>query len=164
VRDILFWVTQPPSPDQRYVLELPNWEAYLDKVALASLLIILCAVGALVGLYAYSAWRRRIHSPADLFQPYNCMWWLLLSIPAGVIAGIVAANTDLHMTLISDPTQGRSFTPVELVPTAIQIGSGTVLLCFVISALLIFVPGITPPAFKYRPQEWLFPWTRPKRS
>jgi len=163
VRDIFFWIPMPPPPSG-YILQTKDWDTYLDKVALATVVILLITVLSIVGLYAYFARRRRILSPANLFQPYDCMLWLLLSLPAGFIAGIIAGLTDLPLTPLSDSVQARVCTGMELIPTAIQIGLATALPCFVVAALLILIPGITPPAFKYRPQEWLFPWTRPKRS
>jgi hypothetical protein len=75
------------------------------------------------------------------------MWWLLLSVPAGVGAGVVAALT--FSEYCGDEAAGA-------VPASVSIGLETVVLCFVLGYLLIFVPGVTPPSFKYRPREWLF--------
>jgi hypothetical protein len=163
---IFFWIPMPIA-NNYYQILVGDWERYLQDRALVTLVVVLIAVLVVVGLYTYSARQRRIHSSVDLFRPYNCMWWLLLSIPAGVAAAIEAALTFPPST----PTQEAIEKTIqqtarwqEALGTSIGIGLETSLLCLVFAALLILIPGITPPAFKYRPQEWLFPWTQPKRS
>jgi hypothetical protein len=75
------------------------------------------------------------------------MWWLFLSLPAAVGAGIVAALNFAKYC-------GGEATGV--VPASISIGVETLLLCFILGYLIILLPGVTPPAFKYRPREWIF--------
>jgi hypothetical protein len=161
---IFFWIVMP-EPNDHYRVLVKDWDRYISDMAWVTLAIILIAAGITVGLYSYSARRRRIHTPSDLFRPYHCMWWVLLSLPAGIAAAVEAGLTFPPST----PEAIRNSiaqTPgwQEALGTSIGIGVETALLCFVFAALLILIPGITPPAFKYRPQEWLFPWTRPKRS
>lgn len=163
---IFFWISMPDPTDYYRILG-KDWDKYISDMASVTLVIILIAALIIVGLYAYFARQRRIQSPMDLFRPYNCMWWLLLSFPAGVGAAIEAglafpASNPTQYAIDNNIAQTSRFQ--EALGTCIKMGLETTLLCFVIAALLILIPGITPPAFKYRPHEWLFPWTRPKRS
>lgn len=163
---ILFWISMPACSDH-YCILVKDWEKYISDMAFATLVIILIATLIVVSLYAYSARQRRIHSPADLFRPYNCMWWLLFSIAAGVGAAIEAAlafpasapTPEAVEKVIEQTTRWQ-----ESLGTSIGIGLESAFLSFVFAALIILIPGITPKAFKYRPHEWLFPWDRPKRS
>ncbi len=140
---IFFWMLSPFDSS----VSQTEWDTYVDFMAWITILIVLVSVAAIIGLYAFSARRRRIRTPADLFRTYRCMWWLFLSIPAAVGAGIVAALNFVKYC-------GEEATGV--VPASISIGVETFLLCFVLGYLIILIPGITPPAFKYRPKEWIF--------
>src|ERR1017187_1508759 len=143
---IFFWMLSPFDSS----VSQTDWDTYLDFMAGIMFLIVLVTIAAIVGLYAYSARRRRIRIPADLFQPYRCMRWIWLSIPAAVGAGVVAALNFAKYC-------GEEATGV--VPASISIGVETFLLCFIVGYVIILIPGIgiTPPAFKYRPKEWIFP-------
>ncbi|MCL5097180.1 MAG: hypothetical protein M1608_06590 [Candidatus Omnitrophica bacterium] len=140
---MFFWMLSPYDS----AVSQTDWDTYLNFMAWVTVLVVLVTVAAIVGLYALSARRRRIRTPADLFRSYGCMWWTLLSIPAGIAGGIVAALN--FASYCGEEATGT-------VPASISIGVETFLLCFVLGYLIILIPGITPPAFKYRPKEWIF--------
>ena len=140
---IFFWMLSPFDSS----VSQTDWDTYLDFMAWITILIVLVTIAAIVGLYSFSARRRRIRTPKDLFQTYRCMWWLLLSIPAAVGAGIAAALN--FAKYCGEEATGA-------VPASISIGVESFLLCFILGYVIILIPGITPPAFKYRPREWIF--------
>ena len=140
---MFFWMLSPFDPS----VTQTDWDNYLNYMAWTEIFVLLIAVASIVGLYAYSARRRRIHGPEDLFRPFRCMWWLLLCVPAGVVAAVVA--------LLKFPVFcGEEATGVA--PAAISIGLETTLLCLIIGYLIILFPGVTPPILKYRPRAWFF--------
>jgi len=140
---IFFWMLSPYDPS----VSQSDWDNYLNLTAWITVLIALVTVAAVTGLYAYSARQRKIRIPADLFQPYRCMWWLFLSIPAAIGAGITAALN--FSQYCGDDATG-------VIPASISVGLETFVLCFLVGYAIILIPAITPSAFKYRPREWLF--------
>jgi hypothetical protein len=140
---MFFWMLSPFDPS----VTQTDWDNYLNYMAWTTILIMLIGVGSIVGMYAHSARRRKIHTPDDLFRPYRCMWWLLLSVPAGLGAAVLALVK--FSVFCGEDAAG-------VAPAAISIGLETAFLCFVIGYLLILTPGVTPPVFKYRPRGWLF--------
>ena len=140
---LFFWMLSPYDS----AVSQTDWDTYLNFMAWITILIVLVTVADVVGLYAYSARRRKIRAPADLFRTYRCMWWLLLSIPAAIGAGVTAALN--FSRYCGDDASGT-------VPASISIGVETFLVSFILGYLIILIPGITPAIFKYRPKEWIF--------
>ena len=145
---MFFWMLSPFDP----AVSQTEWDNYLNYMAWITILIVVVTVVDIAALYAYSARKRRIRTPADLFAPYTCMRWLWLSIPAAIGGGVTAFLN--FATYCGEEATG-------VVPASISMGVETFLLCFVFGYLIILIPGITPPAFKYRPREWIF---RPKAT
>jgi len=146
---MFFWLGDPLdiSIAQR------DWASFLDTMAAMTVLIILVAILAIESLYAWSAMKRKIHAPRDLFAPYTPMRWLWLSGAAAVTAGGVC----LIQYADRFPNKAGSL------PAAISIAFWTLFWTALIGYMIILLPASTPAKFKYRPL-WLFYRKRGSRT
>lgn len=138
---IFFWMQVPP--DGNILGE--NWDQYLNTMAAIYLLVVLLAVVATVLIYRAAAASKKIHVPDDVFAPYTPIYWLCLSVPAGIAMAIICVWT--YGKTFGEQAGGMEY-------TAATLGWWTFLTCLVLGYLGILIPGITPAKFRYRPL-WL---------
>jgi hypothetical protein len=146
---MFFWLQDPLDIS----IAQKDWTSFLDLMAASTLLIIIVSIFAIDSLYSWSAVKRKVHHPDDLFAPYTPMRWLLLS----VVAGLIAAGVCLVQYWDRFPNA------VGSVPAATSIGFWTLFWSLLIGYIIILVPGSTPPKFRYRPL-WLFYRNRGART
>jgi ABC-type Fe3+ transport system permease subunit len=134
---LLFWMNKPDPK----IADLA-WNGFLDTMAAVTLAALLAAVIAIVWLYAVSARRRRVFFPGDLFTAYTPLWWLLLAVPAGLLAGGFCFSQYEDMLKFTEGRMGlvAQFTMLVIVLSA------------TISYFLIVAVGpLTPAKFRGRP-------------
>jgi hypothetical protein len=148
---MFFWMQNPP--DTVNILG-ERWSEYLDTMASACLFVVIVFVVLTLLLYSSSAARKKIRLPADVFAPYTPIYWLCLSIPAGILMAVICVWTFADM--LGDKAGGIAHTAATL---ALWAFVWTLLLSY----LGILIPGITPPKFRYRPL-WLFYWKKGVRT
>jgi hypothetical protein len=136
---LLFGLQDPLAPDQVGVIK---WEAYLSTLAGVFVAIVLLTILLIGVAYAFAARRRRIHTPADLFEPYLPMGMLSLSLVGMTAMGIAAYV--LYQSMIGDGIPGAF-------QAAMYAGSEALLLSLVGGYLAMLIPGVTPAKYKYRP-------------
>ncbi|MEK7752161.1 MAG: hypothetical protein AAB654_09620 [Acidobacteriota bacterium] len=141
---IFFWMHDPP--DGNILGE--DWEQYLNSMAASYILVVLLAVLATVLIYRAAAARKKIHAPPDVFAPYTPIYWLCLSVPAGIVMAMICIWT--YGEKFGDQAGGLTY-------TATTLALWTFLGCLLLGYLGILIPGITPPKFRYRP---LWPFCR----
>jgi len=145
MNSVLFWVS---SFDKEVPFE--NWERFINAMGFVVILTVVLSVFAIAALYNWSAFRKRISTPGDLFAPYTPMYWLLLCILSGLTAGVISA-VEYDAILGTEGTTGAGKFVVST-----EIFGGTLLsVCLLAWLCILLMPFLTPSKFRYRPL-WLF--------
>ncbi len=141
-RVLLFWMSQSPHPD----MPAATWRGFVDSVAgwlLGSVLLVSLGI---VALYISSAHHKRIRHPGDAFGPYTPLYWLWLSLVSVAVVFVV------YVVMYRDLFPGAPVSSLAGgVPAALWAG----VLTFLVSHILVCLPGVTPPKFRYRPLWFL---------
>lgn len=141
-RVFLFWMIYPRDPNIDYAV----WAGFCDAMASWVMMGSVLTTGVIVGLYIWSARRKKIRTPQDLFAPYTPMYWLGLVLVPAVVVFIVYAIE--YRSLFSGAA-------ISYMAGAVPVGVETGILTFLLSYPLMWIPGITPAKYRYRPL-WLF--------
>ena len=134
---LFFWMS---IPDQ--AIPETAWNEFLNGMATVMFIAVAITTILTVILYGWSARRKKVFFPGDVFKAYLPMWWLCLSLVAGVVSTFVC---------IWQYSPALNTAAGEL-GIALQIGIVSVFMTALPAYLLIaFIPGITPAKFCYRP-------------
>ena len=138
---LLFWMSKPDSgiPDS-------SWAGFLDLMAAMTALVILVTVVITILCYASAAGRRKVYFLDDLFASYTPMRWILLAIPAALVAGGLCF---WQYEGALDSTEGRWGVALQI---ALLNG---VLSAMIAYLFIILVHRFTPAKFRYRPAPYL---------
>ena len=140
---MFFWMTE--APDQANIVA-QTWSGFLDSMAVLSLGIVAGFTLLIVLGYVGSVKGRKVRTPNDLFSAYTPMYWLLLALLGGIAAACVCAWR--YHDLLPPESAGQF-------STSAYVGLWTAAWAFLLGYLIVLIPGITPPKFRYRPL-WLF--------
>jgi cobalamin synthase len=141
---LLFWMVFPD--DQ--TLPMDQWYGFCNTMAGWVVICFLLATAVIIGLYTWTAHRKKIRRPRDLFAHYTPLHWLWLTWVPALIVFIVYAME--YQRLFRDAI-------VSYMAGAVWIGLETALLTFVLAYLLImWIPRITPAKYRYRPRWMLY--------
>ncbi len=124
----------PEIPTSDWRNFLGAMDGYVWLVALVSVLVIL-------GLYAWSVRRRKLHSPSDFFAPYGQNWFLLITILTWFAMFAI-------LWISYDNIWPRAASPAGYAAIAASLAA---LITFVLAAAAMLIPGVTPPYLRYRP-------------
>lgn len=139
---LLFWMGYPPDPNIDYTL----WSGFRETMAGWVILCFLLTTLVIIGLYSWSARRKKIRSPYDLFAPYKPLRWLWLAWIPAVAAFLIYAVK--YQRLFSGAA-------VSFMAGAVTVGLWAGVLTLLLAYPLICLPSITPAKYRYRPL-WLF--------
>jgi hypothetical protein len=137
-----FWISAPPDPAIPFILwrgfrqEMFGWMSGATVVGVALIILF------------YVLWCRKIviRSPVDPFSTFTPMRWLFLAFGSGLAAGIAYA---VRYKLLFP---GASISPIGGSMTAFFL---VTLVTYLVSQLLIWLPGVTPRKLIYHPR-WLW--------
>ncbi|MFN0106876.1 MAG: hypothetical protein ACKV2U_32885 [Bryobacteraceae bacterium] len=135
---MFFWMTDPPGSGQ---IALSTWREYLASMASVSLVAVVLGVGVIVFLYMRSASAMRVRVWSDVFKTYAPNYWLLLSLLGFFGMGGYAW---MDYSTLGEGAVGAEF-------VAFQIAVWTLFWTALLSFLIVCMPGVTPPKFRYRP-------------
>jgi|GEM_PF-1208141 len=138
---LLFWLTEQPDPDGSR-MSYSAWKAFIDSMSGWLLAAVLLGTATIVMAYAIHARSRRIHAPQDLFASFVPLNWLFLSVIPAIVLGY------RYYSLFETTFPLTAFRPTL---TALEVAAWTCLLTFVLSHLIVMLPGITPSRYRYRP-------------
>lgn len=138
---IFSWLSAPESVAQE------DWSNFLDNYSIFFLIMLLLSVVGIVLGYRKSAKGLKVFRPEDVFCSYTPMRWLLLAVAGGIVAALVAAFQFNSALRTVDGIAG--------------FASWTFALTAAISALvayllIVFVGGLTPAKFSYRPAPYRY--------
>jgi hypothetical protein len=145
-RLMCWWMWSPTHQDMGTEL----WRPFRETVSGWLLWVWLVSTALIVLAYWIWTRMRKVETPDGLFSPYaplGVLWFV--AVPA-VFLFLKCRN--LHDELVG--LQWHSYAVVPAVKCALW-GAGLV---FVSSYLLMLVPGVTPPLYRYRPMAWLLRW------
>lgn len=138
---VLFWMVFPDDP----TLPADQWSGFCNDMAGWVVGCLLLATAVIIGLYTWTARRKKIRRPRDLFAAYTPMYWLwLVWVPALVVFIVYATE---YQRLFRDAV-------VSYMAGAVPIGLETALLTFGLAYFLMWIPGITPVKYRHRPR-WI---------
>jgi hypothetical protein len=123
-----------------------SWAGFLDLMAAMTALVILVTVVITILCYASAARRRKVYFLDDLFASYTPMRWILLAIPAALVAGGLCF---WQYEGALDSTEGRWGVALQI---ALLNG---VLSAMIAYLFIVLVPRFTPAKFRYRPAPYL---------
>jgi len=140
----LLWMRYPPNPN----IDYQEWLNFRQTLVVWIIWCSLLFTALIVGLYWWSARRRKIRSPDDLFVRYKPMYWLLLAFVPMIAVFVVYI---LEFQKLLDPAY---VLVTSYIARAVIVGLWAGFLTFVLAYFLMWVRGLTPPKFLYRPR-WL---------
>src|SRR5262245_21032507 len=148
---LLFWMATPPDPKMDYLL----WIGFRQDMSGWFLGIVLVVVAIITLSYCWMSRRLKIRNPGDPFRPFTPMGLLGLAAVPGIFMWILYG---IRYTKIF-PDARISF--MSGAPIAVW----AVFLTYLMAQLLIWLPGITPPKYRYHPRwPWQIFWNRNRRS
>ncbi|HLK63014.1 MAG TPA: hypothetical protein VKU19_06220 [Bryobacteraceae bacterium] len=138
---LLFWMSKPDSgvPDS-------SWVGFLDLMAAMTALVTLVTVVITILCYSSAAGRRKVYVLDDLFASYTPMRWILLAIPAALLAGGLCF---WRYEGALDSTEGRGGVALQII---LLNGMVSAMIAYL---LIILVHRFTPAKFRYRPAPYL---------
>lgn len=141
-RSLLFWLSRPPDTDPER-MSATMWNNFLDHIAGLMLILVLLVAAIAVAGYLTHARRMRIVHPKDYFRAYTPLRWppLMALLPAAI----------LFWRYIVDFNRMFPGTPVSPIGGAVSVTAASWLLTWLIGRVIVMLPGITPPKFRYRP-------------
>ncbi len=136
-------MNHPPDPD----IEFLHWQAFRKMMANWVLGAVLIAIAVILCCYSIHAARRKIRTASDLFAAYTPMYWLWLAVLPGV--AVFLAYRHEYPKIFAE-------SPISYLSGAVVVGLLTTFLTFLVSYLLMLIPGVTPAKFRYRPYGLFF--------
>jgi hypothetical protein len=148
---LLFWRVYPPDPNIDYI----RWTGFCEAMAGWMVMGVLLATALIIGCYWLHAQRKKIRQPEDVFAPYTPMRWLWLAcLPSIALFGIYANE---YEKLFRNAT-------MPFMTGAVGVGLEAGFLTFILAYLLMWIPGITPAKYRYRPRWLIYRWQRWERG
>ncbi|MBT9333147.1 hypothetical protein [Paracidobacterium acidisoli] len=122
------------------------WHHFQENLSGIVLLTVILTLAAILLAYAIAARSLRIELPGDVFRSYTPLYWLLLSVAAGLIDAILCISQLSFLVSLG--------TKVDIALEVFFITAGTsALLAYL---LILFVQPLTPARFRYRPASFLY--------
>lgn len=138
---VLFWMVYPLDEN----IDYDQWSGFCEEMAGVVVGVWLVMTALIIGGYWWTARQEKILVPSDVFRPYTPMRWLWWAVAAGVMVSLFYAYQ--YQTRFTDTT-------VSFMADAPWVGLWTTLWTFLLAYLLMWLPGITPAKYRYRPR-WL---------
>ncbi len=144
MRYLFPWMLSPYDT----AIDQMDWDKYLDQMAWECIALLLISTVVILLCYTGTVHKLKIRRPADLIKPFRVMWWLIVCVPAGIVAGVRAAV--VFSNYFTNNENG-------IEPASISIGLVVMVLALAAGYGTTLIPGITPPLFMGRQWRWLLP-------